>query len=57
MAKQYKAKVNVFCDGKRYTAGELYSADEIKGLDPNDFDLIIDESKPDKPKTKKGKSK
>ena len=53
----YKAKINNFCNGKHFIAGELYSKEDVKGLDPNDFEIVGKKkatAKP-KPKTKKGK--
>lgn len=33
-----KALSNIYCDGINYIRGQVYSADEVKHLDPKDFD-------------------
>lgn len=48
---KYKAKSNIYCDGKSFVAGEVYDEKDIKGMDKNDFEKVNGE----KPKAKKKK--
>ena len=47
----YKAKCNIFCDNKFWEAGQVYTKEQIKGLDVNDFDVVGKEEVEEKPKS------
>jgi len=36
----YKAKCNIYCDGKNWVMGEVYKESEIKGLPLSDFEFV-----------------
>lgn len=36
----YKAKYNIVCGDKNFEQGKTYTADEIVGVDVNDFDVV-----------------
>lgn len=35
-----KAKINIWCNGQEFLAGQLYTAKEVAHLDPNDFEDV-----------------
>ena len=48
----YKAKCNIFCENRFFEAGQVYTKEQIKGLDVNDFDVVSkDEPVEEKPKS------
>lgn len=49
MAK--KAKSTIVCEGKVYEQGKVFSNDDVKHLDQNDFLDVADEITPEAPKT------
>lgn len=47
----YKAKCNIACGQRYFEAGQVYSKEQIKGLDVNDFDVVDVEIKEEKPRS------
>jgi hypothetical protein len=38
-----RALSNIFCDNKQFIQGQIYTNNEVLGLDPNDFEDITEE--------------
>ena len=53
MHMKYRAKSNIYCAGQHYKAGEEYSEEEIKHLDPEDFEACSGKKEEKKEKEEK----